>query len=290
MSLKIILARLTGTTTENSVLNGALALAKLFGGHIEALFVRPDPRASIALADDGFYPGTYEPLIEAMERDGAEKARKIFKHFESWRDANNVIAGRQLEGGDRPSAEWREEVGSEREILSRAARVADITVMARPTERFEDRYDPALEAALLGTGRPVLLVPPVTRSDLAVSNILVAWNDSPEAARAVSAALPLLKTAAKVTVFTATEGKVDAAAAEALVGYLKQHGVQASAVRENHGKSSAVEDVLLAAAKKGKADMIVMGAYTHSRIRELVFGGVTRHMLSHAPIPIFMAH
>lgn len=290
MSLRVILARLTGTTSENSVLNGALALAKLFGGHIDALFVRPDPRMSIALTDDGFFPGAYEPLVSAIEREGIEMTHKVSKQFEKWRNLNNIIAGAALEGADRPTAEWHEAVGSEREILARAARLADVTVMARPTDSIEDRLDPALEAALSGTGRPVMLVPPVTHPDVAVSNILVAWNDSPEAVRAVSAALPLLQSAAKVTVVTAAEGAIEASAAEGLVDYLKQHGIHAVVFHNSRGKSNSVEDFLLTAAKKTKADVLVMGAYTHSRVREMVFGGVTRHMLSHAPIPVFMTH
>ncbi len=193
-------------------------------------------------------------------------------------------------GDNKPSAEWHAAIGIEREIFARAARLVDITVMARPTARIEDRLDSTLEAALSATGRPVMLVPPTTHFDLNLSNILVAWNDSPEASRAIAAALPLLKAATTVTVVTVAEGAIDAKTADSLVDYLKRHAVHASAFANYHGKINSVESLLLAVAKKTKANVIVMGAYTHSRVRELVFGGVTRHMLNHASIPIFMTH
>jgi nucleotide-binding universal stress UspA family protein len=290
MAIRIILARLTGTATENSVLNGALALAKPFGGHIDALFVTPDPRTAINVADSGMFAGVYESLLSTLEEQAADQTRKIRKQFEKWRETNDVVAGEMMEGAQRPSAQWHEAIGDETQLLTHAARLSDITVMPRPMNRFEDRMDPTLEAALLGTGRPVLLVPRTAHFNLDLSNVLIAWNDSPEAARAVSAAMPLLKVAGKVTVVTAAEGTIDTAAAESLVEYLNKHGVPGMVFRDTRGKSNPVESLLLAAAKKSDANLLVMGAYTHSRLRELVFGGVTRHMLAHAPIPILMSH
>jgi nucleotide-binding universal stress UspA family protein len=288
MAFRVILARVTGTTTEHSVLNGALAVAKPFAAHIDALFVRPDPWTSMAIQDESFGAG-YEPLIKALEREGVENAAKARRQFEKWVTENDIAAPDVLEESNRPTAQWREAVGNERLFLERAAHLSDVIVMSRPADRIEDRIDPVLQLALAGLGRPVMLVPPVTHPDLSMSKILVAWNDSAEATRAVSAALPLLQAAAEVVVATAPDRSLTASAAEDLAHYLRRHSVRASVYRDR-SRSNSAENYILGAAKKTKAGLIVMGAYTHNRLKEMVFGGVTRHMLGHAPIPVFLTH
>ncbi len=289
MALSVILARLTGTHTETSVLNGALAIASAgFRSHIHALVVRSDPRMITMMGEEGVSPAMYRSIVEAAQRADTERVARSRKQFEKWCSTNGLKGCEEANRDDRPSADFRDAVGDEREIFAQAARLADITVMERP--KPENRYDPAFETALLESGHPVMLVPPGTHATAAVSNILIAWNDSPEAARAVSAVLPLLKTAAKVTVFTAAEGSIKPSAADMLTDYLEEHEIHATVFPNGHQSNQSVEENLLSAVRKSKADLLVMGAYTHSRVRELVFGGVTRHMLTHAPVPVLMSH
>lgn len=288
MAFRVILARVTGSATEHSVLNGALAIAKPFAAHIDALFVRPDPWTSMAIQDEAFGAG-YEPLIKALEREGVETAAKVRRQFEKWITENNIAAPDVREESNRPTAQWREAVGNERQFLEHSAHLSDVIVMSRPASRIEDRIDPMLQLALAGLGRPVVLVPPIRHPDVSLSKILVAWNDSAESARAVSAALPLLQAAAEVVVITAPDRSLAAGAAEDLAHYLKRHSVRASVYRER-SRSNSAENCILSAARKTKAGLLVMGAYTHNRLKEMVFGGVTRHMLGHAPIPVFLTH
>jgi nucleotide-binding universal stress UspA family protein len=141
---------------------------------------------------------------------------------------------------------------------------------------------------LFGTGRPILLVPRRWRGDL-FGNAVIAWKSGAEAARAIGAALPLLEKSAAVTIFAATEHDIAPASSEGLVDYLRWHGIAAGAMAFPDGAPS-VGEALLAAAGHAKADLLVMGAYTTSRLRELVFGGVTRHVLQHAALPVLLAH
>lgn len=289
MSFRVILARVNGTAMDISVLNGALALAKPSGGHIEALFTRPSPHATAAITDDDTYPGYYETILKTLTVEWDNSTDKAHKQFEKWRTANQLEVHYGGDDAPGPTVAWREETGSETAIVRHAARLADLIVVARPAKRSQDRFDLAFGTALLESGRPIILMPPKTPADTAFRRILIAWNGSSEAARAVAASLPLLNEAEDVVVFTASEGSVEPGAAQELVDYLKWHGVNA-AIHETARKANSVETALLGAAKRTRADVLVMGAYTHSRLRELIFGGVTRHMLSHAPLPVLMSH
>lgn len=290
MALRVITARLNGSSSDGAVLNGALSLCKRFGGHIDALFARPDPRLAIAAIDDGVYPGFYEEMVSAMERQWTEVANKALKNFEKWRAANHVRTLTTPDGDNEPSVEWRDAIGTETETIGRKGRIADVIVTAMPSGRRQSSYDLSFEAALLETGRPVLLMPTNGHVDTPGGTILIAWNGSTEASRAVTAALPLLVQAEEVFVFTSSERNVEPTIANELVTYLRWHGARASVLTSPTGKENSVEDAVLAAVKKTKANLLVMGAYTHSRLKELLFGGVTRHVFSHATIPVLMAH
>jgi len=124
---------------------------------------------------------------------------------------------------------------------------------------------------------------------LPVATAIVAWNGSPESNRAVAAALPLLAACGRVGVFCEPETKRGAASADELIGYLARHGVKAARVPAGPSHDSAAMQLLDAGARIN-ATLLVMGAYTHGRLRQMVFGGVTQHVLHHATIPALLAH
>ena len=142
-----------------------------------------------------------------------------------------------------------------------------------------------METALLETGRPVIVVPPKSHRCIA-SRITLGWNASAEAARAISRALPCLTSAEAVTVLASRKR---AGSAEELVEYLAWHNVRAEVKIFDLGSRSAGE-TLLDESRKLKADLLVIGGYSHTRARELLFGGVTTHVLEAADIPVFMTH
>jgi nucleotide-binding universal stress UspA family protein len=188
--------------------------------------------------------------------------------------------------------EWRQELGSPLMFVARNARAADLVVAG--TEREATALDNTrmLNASdlLMEVGRPTLLVPPEA-TGLEARRILVAWKDSRESRRAVWEALPLLKQAARVVVAEIDEAD-DARAAEArvadVVAWLGRHGIEADG--ETPLPLGDAAGQIDAIARAAEADLVVAGAYGHTRFREWILGGVTRDRILRSPIPSLMAH
>jgi nucleotide-binding universal stress UspA family protein len=145
-----------------------------------------------------------------------------------------------------------------------------------------------LEAALFESGRPVLIAPPAAPSRLG-ENVLIAWNCSTEQARTTAFAMPLLRGASRVTVMTVEGSTVPGPTGAQLARCLQRNGIAAEPVTIPAEKRGAGEVLLAKAAALG-CDLVIKGAYTQSRLRQLIFGGVTRHILAAAEVPVLMAH
>ena len=229
-----------------------------------------------------------EEMMEAAERDGRQRAEATRGVFDDLVTSEGVpLRDAPLED-DGVSAAWAALDGGEPEEIAARGRVRDLVVVGRP---MADRELPSLitlNAALMEAGRPVLVAPPTAVPEVG-GVVAIAWNGAPEAARAVQAAIPLLDRADKVTILAAEEADV-LCGADALAGNLKWHGVTAGVqpVR-GHGGDEVGRAVLTHCDHLG-ADLLVMGAYTHSRLRQLILGGVTRHVLDHATLPVFLCH
>jgi nucleotide-binding universal stress UspA family protein len=189
--------------------------------------------------------------------------------------------------GSRNNVEWRQRLTFPLEHVLEHARAADIIVAARPQREGLAMLGMSLDSGdlVMDAGRPVLFVPPDT-DRLSAKRVLVGWKDTREARRAVWDALPLLKVAQEVIVVSAENGDHGA---RDVAAYLTRHGVAASSQTQNKPLKS-VADELIRIAEQEAADVIVCGAYGHSRTREWVFGGVTRDLLDHAPLCCLMAH
>jgi nucleotide-binding universal stress UspA family protein len=218
----------------------------------------------------------------SAERELQRQAGELKRKFEAAAER----AGAAFQGDDEAiaglSASWREANGFESELVARLGRIFDLTVIARGSS-----HD-TVQAGLLETGRPMVLTPPAASETLG-DTALLAWNASPQAARAAASALPFLQNAARVVVTSIGNGPEPAPTADEVVGALAWHGIAAEARRIEQG-SRRVRDILLAEATAMAADLLVIGAYSHSRMRQVVFGGVTEHMLDHAELPVLMAH
>jgi nucleotide-binding universal stress UspA family protein len=145
-----------------------------------------------------------------------------------------------------------------------------------------------LEAALFDSGRPVLIAPPRAPSRLG-QNILVAWNGSMEQARVIAFAMPVLRAATEVTVLTVEGGTTPGPSGEEAARHLRMNGIKAAAITVSPGTRSTGEAILDRAKSLG-CDLVVKGAYTQSRLRQMIFGGATRHILANATLPVLMAH
>jgi nucleotide-binding universal stress UspA family protein len=284
--MRCVLARVDGTKGDLAVLDGALQVARRFRGHVEALHVRFDPRDFPLVTGYGVVSDLVA-LTERLQQTAERMAAQARRNFEAWRDTNRVLLADRREGSTDVSVRWQEIEGTEAEVIARRGRLADLIVVARPIPESGCASQIALETALFDTSRPVLMVPEAFRADL-FHRVIVAWNGSAEASSAVALTMPLLAQAQRVGVFATIEGK-HRSEAEELIAYLDWQEIKAEPVPGDPAADSVGADLLSTAQKTG-AGLIVMGAYTHGRIRQVVFGGVTSHVVQNADLPVMMAH
>lgn len=208
-------------------------------------------------------------------------------------DAERVEAARALfaRSVDRQRMGWREVSGQPLLDVATQALYHDLLVLGqRATDDTRDVDVPPdfVSAVIIGSGRPTLVVPHIAKAPTKLDRVLVAWKPTPESARAVTGALPLLRQASQVTVVAFDEG--DVAATEAgIVGYLQQHGVQAGFRREV-ALAHDVGTQLLSLAADEQSDLLVMGCYGHGRAREWALGGVSRTVIDSMTLPVLMSH
>ena len=289
--MKNILVPLTGFDNDARALEAAFSVAKRFGGRIDALRIHPDAMQIVTIAavqQFGAQMGNVE-LIHALQKNAdarsaaAQAAFDAFvkRHFPSGTDKTHdgVAASMQRSEGD-PVRD-----------TTAAARYRDLVVLARAPEDGDFSPD-AVANILVHCGRPVLLVPDKAPPVIG-AKVAVAWKETPEAARALTAAMPILARAEKVFVLAAAEssGKAEEAAqsAERLADELRHHGFTVE-TRNVTSDAQGTAEALIGAAHAAGADLLVMGAYGHGRLRELVFGGVTRHVLKDYDLPVLMLH
>ena len=182
---------------------------------------------------------------------------------------------------------WPRDEAAEDALIGSRGRVFDLIVLGRPGPDPQNPRMPPLEAALFDSGRPVLVVPPSVPQTLA-RNVLVAWNGSTEQARTNAFAIPLLRLADKVTVLTVEGGTTPGPSGEEAALHLSRNGIKATAVTVKPGAHTTGEAILDHATSLG-CDLLVKSAYTQSRLRQMIFGGTTRHVLANATLPILMA-
>jgi nucleotide-binding universal stress UspA family protein len=279
MTIKQILVPLT-CDADVHALDAAASLAHRFEAAVEALLVHPDPRLVLGSLGGEWFT-SYAAVIEQSERHAAETTARRQALFEGWQS-------RQAGAPSPVMATLYRETGFETEVVARLARLADLVVMTGPSGGDLSALGP-LEGALFDGGAPVLMLPGTECADL-LSSIVIAWNDSRESALAVRAALPLLSKAGRVSVFYAAEGSRPDVDRAALIAMLARHGIVAEPILPAPvATGGTIGEALLREARIVSASLIVMGAYTHSRLRQLVFGGVTAHMIDKATIPVLMA-
>lgn len=289
MSLAKILAVVDGGAGSEAAVAAALDLGRRFSARVELLHVAIDADTSVPMVGEGMSGAAVEQLVQNLRAEAQDRLAEARRLFE----VHCVAAGLPVvepDGATEAGAFavcFRHLVDREVDQVLRYGRLSDLIVMARPGAESEAGLSAAFDAALFDSGRAVLLVPaePVTKLGATVA---VAWDRSREAARAAGAALPILAQAEKVVILTAREGGSDAEPSE-LAGYFALHGIEARTWAFTPD-SGSLGQALLGEAEKAEADLLVMGAYGHSRLREMVLGGVTRDILGGAAIPVLMVH
>lgn len=287
MSMKSILVILEDSSVLPAVLETALLAARRFDSYIEGLRVRAVLTGVIAAGADGGLAVTpdLEESFEREQRQATSRVRTLFDDFMREKSvplapADGVPAGlsaRRVE---------TEAVGTD--IFARRGRVFDLAVVGRPVHGGAAPAISTLEALLFESGRPILIAPPQAPSTLA-EKIVVAWNGSTETARAVAFAMPFLAQAAEVHVLAIINGTAHGPSVAQAAEHLRRNGVAAVA-DEVAAEGRAVGVAILDECARLGADLLVKGAYTQSRLRQMIFGGATSHILGAAELPVFMTH
>lgn len=278
MTFKHILVQADDRAQTADRLRIAVDIANRFGASLEAVF--PKAPVYLPLAMDGAISAQIMDAQRSADTVREEEARALF-------DTHTAA----LKG----AALWTVEEGPPLTVFTNRARYADLAIVGQTdpaTKGSTVDYDLPAES-ILEAGRPVLIVPYAGHYKADFNNILVGWNRSREAARAIGDAMPFLTAAEKVTIFSVAlkpmRGVTDEPG-EALRDYFHRHGITATNDQipaQDHVKPS---DLMLSRAADLGVDMIVMGGYGHSRIRELVLGGVTHDILDHMTVPVLMSH
>ena len=283
--MRTILVPLFHECTGEPALDAALAVAKLMNSHIRAMFVRPDPDAAMRYIPEMVIAGGVDRA--SIEHEGHQAAEAERVRFEAWRVKCELPPAPTDNRLDSRFASWSEQVGEIDQIVTHFGRVSDLIVMCR-FAASNITAARCFDAAVFGSGRPTLFVPQHVPWDI-FDHVMVAWNGSLEASHAVFGALPLLRAARSVSLFNVPETDGTDPGGEELAEALSWYGVS---VRRAGGIEAAGSTgaMLLATARQRKATLIVMGAYTHSRLQQTFLGGVTRRVLSETTIPVLMSH
>ncbi|MEQ9608356.1 MAG: universal stress protein [Kiloniellaceae bacterium] len=286
MNWASILAVTDGAAGSDAAMAAAIDLGQRFGARVEMLHVANDPRDLLPYVGEGMSGTALEQVMASVEASNARRREAVEASFKRLCGGLPVVQADEPVEAGKFAVCLRVAVGRQPEEIERLGRLADVIVMPHPSLTEGDE-SASMDAALFGTGRPVIAVPADTKKGFG-GKVAVAWDGSREGAMAVTAALPLLKQATAVVVITAREDD-DVVEPSALARYLAGHGITAKTWAYTPG-SESIADGLLGQADHAGSDCLIMGAYGHSRLRERILGGATEGVLQHAKIPVLMAH
>ena len=280
MGFKTILVPVEQHDLMNSTLTTALILGRMFDSYIEGFAVRIPLSATFAIGDAGAVP------IPALERELAETEKRSRSLFENFMQEHSVPRGGDTKALSRG---WCENAPEGDQFVGSHGRVFDAIVLSKPGRDTSGPRMSTLEAALFESGRPVLIAPPSPPLQMG-TNVLIAWNCSTEQARVTAFAMPILRRARRVIVLTVEGGAaVPGPTGEQLCRYLQMNEVPAKPLTVGlNGRVTG--EAILAHAKALGCDLLIKGAYTQSRLRQMIFGGTTRYILSNSEVPVLMAH
>lgn len=287
MTIKSILVPIHGDKGSRDALDMALAIAKEHLAHVDALYVRVDPKDTVPLIGEGMSAALIDDLFAAAERESLSAATASRQVFDAACQAAGVTPGEPDGLAPGFGISWIDITGRIGEEVASRGRMVDLIVLPKLPSDSDAASLISQDAAISETGRSVLVVPPGLSAG-GMERIVIAWNGSTEAVRAVAQALPFIEKARNIKILSVNSNP-HALDDRSLLRYLKLHGITGE-IECLSMKGAHDGEAVLAACERENADLLVMGAYTHSRLRQLVMGGVTRHVLEHTEVLVLMAH
>ena len=286
MLIRKLLLPLTGTKAGEAALACALLTARIWNAHVSAIHVRVDSRDVAPLAGEGLSGAMIEEMMSATEKESYQRAGAVHAMFDRFVTEHQVTVAEPGAVAGQPTASFASVMGREDDLVAQLARLADLTVVPHPESGEDVSSSDALHAVLFDSGRPVLIAPRAVPASIG-RRVCIGWNGSAESAAAVWAAIPWMQRAEAVCVLSADEYQRRGPLAPDLAAYLACHDIHAE-LATFRPLDRDVGGGLLAAARQFGADLLAMGAYSHSRLRQLILGGVTRHVLENSDLPIMM--
>lgn len=288
--IKTILVPASGSSTDEPVFAAALSVGRSLGAHLDFYHIHVSTAEAAPREPhlDFCMGPALRPALTRLERKEEKLCADALAHFRRFCTQNDVPVREAPGITEKVSASWCEQTDRVVERLLRRARHSDLVVLGRP---HHVDYMPTLllEDLLMGSGRPLLIAPDAVPKRSS-GTIVVAWKETPEAARALTAAAPLLERARKVVLLHVCEDDTGMQQAlDHLVHQLRWHGITAETrIIKDHDRRATAQ--LTRAADELQADLLVVGGFGRGHVRELVFGGVTQSLVERAGLPVFMMH
>ena len=279
--MKTILVPTQNIAAMQSTLETATLLARCTGAYIEGFPLRFGIPEFVAAELATSFP------LDSYQAKSEEEAAETRRLFETFMQQHDIPPAGSAPPG--PSFGWLATAPEGEGFVGSHGRAFDVTVVSRPDLETTGPLNRVIEAALFESGRPVLLTPPDAPKQIA-TNIMIHWNGSTEQARVNAFAMPLLRLAKRVTVLTVIGGQeVPGPSVDQILRQLKYNDIVAEPVTVKlEGRSTG--EAVLSAARARDCDLLIKGAFTRNRLRQMIFGGATSYIMEHADLPVLMAH
>ena len=275
--VKDVVVNLTGGHPQDFAADFAISLGSSFGAHIAGVGFIYEP-----VIPGDMLGGIPTDLIEVQREENSKTAKAAVGRFEATAKAAGVSAESRIVDAS---------VAGAADLFGRIARRFDIAVVGQARREQGASEELLIEGTLFGSGRPVIVVPFIQKEGLKLDRVLICWDGSRPAARAIADAVPFLERAKAVdiVVVTGERDKSGEITGKNMRRHLARHGIETEIKHITAGSVGAQNAILAHAADSG-ANFIVMGGYGHSRLREFILGGVTRSILKSMPVPVLMSH
>ncbi|UTW58056.1 universal stress protein [Kordiimonas sp. SCSIO 12603] len=285
--MKSVLLPLTAHVDLAPVSEFTARFSKKHSATITALYVEPDPRTAIPFVGEGLSADIIQSVQEAAEQENDEHEKFCKEQFAEIMKSHSIAKKNGDDILPNSHYRWKTLVGEISDHIGRKARTADVSICMQPSDKHEC-YKHLFNDLIYRSGRPVLMIP--TEGNFEVgTNILIAWNGRAEVARSIANALPILRTAGKISIVQVDEIDEDRPSLYEAAEYLEDHGLTVSII-EQPQSNAGISDTILATAQDIQADLIVIGAYSHARWHEIILGSITTQIVANTKLPVFMSH
>src|SRR5262249_20682883 len=276
--IKDVVVNLTGGHPQDFATDYAISIAAAFGAHIAGVGFIYEP-----VIPGSMLGGIPTDLIEVQREENSKAAKEAIARFEGAAKAANLSAETRMVDAS---------VAGAADLFGRIARRFDIAVVGQARREQGASEELLIEGVLFGSGRPVIIVPYVQKQPLKLDRIIICWDGSRPAARAIGDAMPFLERAKliEIVVVTGERDKSGEITGKNMKRHLARHGINVEIKHITGGSGSDVPNTILSHAADSGTDFMVLGGYGHSRLREFILGGVTRSIMRSMTVPVLMSH